>query len=86
MDKKNILAMKKNNHPLIFAQHPYTYLFFTVFLLIPIINSCKTPAIIATQTIMQADEFNNKRRYNKAISYYNKYLSISPTLGVYRNT
>jgi tetratricopeptide (TPR) repeat protein len=49
------------------------------------IQSCKTPAIIATQTIQQADEYNNQKKYKEAIASYEKYIQIAPSLGVYRN-
>ena len=49
------------------------------------IQSCKTPAVIATQTIQQADEYNNQKKYSEAIACYEKYIQIAPGLGVYRN-
>jgi len=49
------------------------------------IQSCKTPAVIATQTIQQADEYNNQKKYKEAIVLYEKYIQIAPGLGVYRN-
>jgi len=52
---------------------------------VPYIQSCKTPAVIATQTIQQADEYNNQKKYNEAIVFYEKYIQIAPGLGVYRN-
>ena len=58
---------------------------FILIFYIPCIQSCKTPAVIATQTIQQADEYNNQNKYNEAIIYYEKYIQIAPGLGVYRN-
>jgi tetratricopeptide (TPR) repeat protein len=58
----------------------FIFLFF-----IPYIQSCKTPAVIATQSIQQADEYNNQSKYKEAIIYYEKYIQIAPSLGVYRN-
>lgn len=58
--------------------------FLTIVFLFQL-SSCKTPAIIATQTIQQADEFNNNRNYDQAIVHYRKYLELAPKLGVYRN-
>jgi CHAT domain-containing protein/Tfp pilus assembly protein PilF len=52
---------------------------------VPYFQSCKTPAVIATQTIQQADEYNNQKKYKEAIACYNKYIQIAPSLGVYRN-
>ena len=52
---------------------------------VPYFQSCKTPAVIATQTIQQADEYNNQKKYKEAIASYEKYIKIAPTLGVYRN-
>jgi len=49
------------------------------------IQSCKTPAVIATQTIQRADEFNNQGNFKEAIVYYEKYIQLAPGLGVYRN-
>jgi CHAT domain-containing protein/Tfp pilus assembly protein PilF len=62
-----------------------TALAFTFIFIIPNIHSCKTPAVIATQTIQQADEYNNQKKYNEAIVYYEKYIQLAPSLGVYRN-
>jgi len=47
--------------------------------------SCKTPAVIATQTIQKADDDNNQKKYREAISGYQKYLKLAPALGLYRN-
>src|ERR1035437_4667152 len=58
----------------------FIFLFF-----IPYIQSCKTPAVIATQSIQQADEYNNQSKYKEAIIYYEKYIQIAPSLGIYRN-
>ena len=58
---------------------------FILIFYISCIQSCKTPAVIATQTIQQADEYNNQNKYNEAIVYYEKYIQIAPSLGVYRN-
>jgi CHAT domain-containing protein len=58
---------------------------FIFLLSILYIQSCKTPAVVATQTIQQADEFNNQKRYKEAIAFYEKYIQIAPSLGVYRN-
>jgi CHAT domain-containing protein len=62
-----------------------TAIAFILCFFIPYIQSCETQAVIATQTIQQADEFNNQKRYNEAIVYYEKYIQIAPSLGVYRN-
>ncbi|MFO7622434.1 MAG: CHAT domain-containing protein [Bacteroidales bacterium] len=59
-----------------------------VFILIfstPFIHSCKTPAVIATRTIHQADDLNNQKKYNEAIACYERYIQTAPGLGVYRN-
>lgn len=49
------------------------------------VHSCRTPAVIATLTIQQADEYNNQMRYREAISGYQKYIQLARGLGVYRN-
>ncbi len=54
--------------------------------IISYIQSCKTPAVIATQTIQQADEYNNQKKYKEAIVCYEKYIQLASGLGVYRNT
>lgn len=61
------------------------FIYFHLIVFIILVFSCKTPAIIATQTIQMADEYNNAGNYNKAINHYKKYLQISPSLGIYRN-
>jgi len=61
----------------------------TAVLIIPVFMictcSCKTPAVIATQTIQEADEESNQKKYEEAISGYQKYLRMAPALGLYRN-
>ncbi|MCZ6899455.1 MAG: CHAT domain-containing protein, partial [Bacteroidetes bacterium] len=46
---------------------------------------CQTPSLVATQSIQAGDMFNNQHKYDQAIIQYNKYLEISPQLGIYRN-
>ena len=48
-------------------------------------TSCQTPSLVATQSIQAGDMFNNQYKYDQAIIQYNKYLDISPQLGIYRN-
>ena len=59
---------------------------FIFLLSVLFIHACKTPAIIATQTIQKADEHNNQKKYKEAIVCYEKYIQLAPGLGIYRNT
>ncbi|MFC2124347.1 CHAT domain-containing protein [Bacteroidota bacterium] len=56
-----------------------------VFICIGLLISCKTPSVIATESIYKGDQMNNESRYDEAILYYEQYLSTVPALGVYRN-
>ena len=56
-----------------------------ILLPICLTQSCKTPAIIATQTIQKADQYNNEKNYDQAATHYKEYIKLSKTLGVYRN-
>ena len=58
---------------------------FIFLFIIPYIQSCKTSAVIATQSIQQADEYNNQKKFEEAILYYEKYIKMAAGLGVYRN-
>ena len=62
-----------------------TALAFILLFFIPYIQSCKTSAVIATQSIQQADEYNNQKKFKEAIICYEKYIKMAPGLGVYRN-
>jgi CHAT domain-containing protein/predicted negative regulator of RcsB-dependent stress response len=46
---------------------------------------CSSPSIIANRSIQLGDAMNNANRYEEAIVNYNKYLDVSPALGLYRN-
>ena len=50
-----------------------------------IFSSCKSPSIIAIQSIQDGDYHANARAYDKAFHAYTNYLTVAPQLGVHRN-
>ncbi len=53
-------------------------------LMLPLFR-CTSPSIVANQSIQRGDYFNNANNYPEAIANYERYLELSPRLGVYRN-
>src|SRR5687767_34578 len=48
-------------------------------------STCKTPSIVATQSMIEGNMANNLNHYDEAIQHYEQYLKASSQLGLYRD-
>lgn len=61
------------------------FYFFLQFAIWTSFIACKTPSVTATQSVINGNIANNANRYDDAITHYEKYLSASAQLGLYRD-